>query len=193
MLETRYKYPVIIKKKIPYLTAAVNGLFLCCLLVTFLSWFFFAPATQSGNEMKTVAALNSMSEGMKWFILSCGAGTVVLYILLKVTLFRVSGFVEFTYNQIILSKSNRIQIISSNSIVGIDFYDSMNATKTKNIFELFIYQKDKINDIRLRLKDYGHAEEVIDQILIYNGSLKNIKEIDEVFESRFENGAIDDT
>ena len=143
--------------------------------------------------MKTVAALNSMSEGMKWFILSCGAGTVVLYILLKVTLFRVSGFVEFTYNQIILSKSNRIQIISSNSIVGIDFYDSMNATKTKNIFELFIYQKDKINDIRLRLKDYGHAEEVIDQILIYNGSLKNIKEIDEVFESRFENGAIDDT
>ena len=77
--------------------------------------------------------------------------------------------------------------------MGIDFYDSMNATKTKNIFELFIYQKDKINDIRLRLKDYGHAEEVIDQILIYNGSLKNIKEIDEVFESRFENGAIDDT
>ena len=143
--------------------------------------------------MKTVAALNSMSEGMKWFILSCGAGTVILYILLKVTLFRVSGFIEFAYNQIILSKSNRIQIISSDSIVGIDFFDSMNATKTKKYFELFIYQKDKINDIRLRLKDYGHAEEVIDQILIYNGSLKNIKEIDEVFESRFENGAIDDT
>ena len=76
--------------------------------------------------------------------------------------------------------------MSSDDIVGIDFYDGANASIPKNIFELFIYRKDELEDIKLRLVDYGHAEEVIDKILIYTSSIKNMKELGSGYESRFE-------
>ena len=184
-MEINYKYPVIIKKKILYVSATLKGLFLVCVFVVAIAYFFFVPSGKSGNEMKTVAALTSISETTKWFILSCGIGVMVFYIMYRTLLYRKKGYIEFSDQSIILTGKNKIQIIPINEITGIEFFDGMNSRRPKNVFNILIYQKEELEDINLQLKDYTHSEEIIDKILFYNNLTNKLKDIQESDDSKF--------
>ena len=186
-MEINYKYPVIIKKKIPYVSATLKGLFIICFFVVAIAYFFFVPSAKSGNEMKTVVLLNSISETTKWFIFSCGLGFMVFYILYKIFIFRTAGYIEFSENSIILTGKNKIQIIPVEEITSIEFFDGFYSKLGKIVFHIFILRKEELEDIDLKLKDYTHSEEIIDKILLYERLRSKLRNIEEKIESRFLN------
>src|SRR5687768_10879706 len=74
IMDPANQYPIIIKKKIPYVSELLLGIFSFCLIIIAICFFLFMPALTSSNEMKVISSIIIIPEYVKWLILSSGIG-----------------------------------------------------------------------------------------------------------------------
>ena len=110
---------------------------------------------------------------------------VFFFFLLKAVRSRSNGYFQFGENSISLSQAKKIEIIPIEAIARIEFWDRMDETPSKAIFEFFIYQYDESKDLEIRLKEYGQSDKLIDQFLEHDLLKDKLKNIDGIVFSKF--------
>jgi hypothetical protein len=182
-MKSDFKYQVILVNKIPYLTKLLGVILSVCFIICLVAWFLYFPATDSGNEMKTVAMINETPELTKKLMLFSGLGLIPLYFLYVKLRIRKNAFLLFNEDNIVIQTKNLVNAIPTINILIIKFHEPnlhyrLLSPKLRVSIQLFDSQ-----NWNFYLKHYEQSDEVVDLFLSYKELKTRTKEnIDAIFE-----------
>ena len=186
-MELSDQYPIIIKKKIPYVSEFLLSVFSFCLIILGLCFLFFMPALRSSNEMKVVATITIIPEYVKWLILYSGIGFLIFRFLYKYVAFYKTGFFGFDSDRLTISTKKIIYPIPISSISKIELIDPVDFNdNTKGKFIVVIYQRNS-NPLQFQLKVYDDCFSLIDNLLKHDSLKDRIKNLNKTYLSETSN------
>ena len=174
---THYIYPIIIKKKIPFLTRGLEMLFGATLLVCFLAWLIYFPSTGSGNEMKTAALLATTPDRTLWIIAISAIAVMPSYLLYSRLRFNIKGFIQFEDDKIIFISTKKVITIPVAEIREIKFYQSGFIERPGKKVFVRIEQRN-LETVVFKIKHFEHSDDITDSLLHYDSLANKIGDSD---------------
>lgn len=175
------KYPIILKKNIPYISEFLMGVMSLCCIILALCFFLFMPSLRSSNEMKVVASMINIPESVKWIILSSGIGFLVFWLFYKhIAIYRV-GSLRFASDTLTITTQRIIyQILISNiSKIELIYPTNLRGDYEERFFVVIYQRNSKV--LNFRLKEYTDIDSFVDNLLVYDTLKNNIIELNAKF------------
>jgi hypothetical protein len=175
------QYPIIIKKKIPYISELLLGISSFCLIIIAICFFLFMPALRSSNEMKVVSTITIIPEYVKWLILYSGIGLFIFWFLYKYIASYKPGSFSFNSGTFTISTKDIIYQILISDITKIELIDPVDRNEDTGIkFIVVIYLRNS-DPFRFQLKVYNDCFAVIENLTKYDSLKDRIKSLDKAF------------
>lgn len=175
------QYSVIVKKKVPYVSATLLTIIGICGVIAGLFLLLFVNTVNSSNEMGIVALLTTIPEYVKWIILFSGIGFFAFRFLYKHIAIHDSGILVFNRDMLTISTKKIIYQIPFSNIVKIEFIDPIDRHgDTKENFTILVY-KFNMETTQFQLKEYNNSYALIDEFLKYETLVPRIKYVDKTF------------
>jgi hypothetical protein len=177
-MNSEKKYPIIIRKKTPFLTDFLSGMVMICFLVLAVCMFFFGPPLSSNNEMKVVTGILVIPPAISKLIFYSAVGCPILFFSYKHLFINQKAFLSFNQKGIVIFTNKNVIQIPAIEIARIEFVDPSDINEMpRGKFFLIIYKRN-LETINIRLKDYNDSDEIIDNIIKYNNLKDHLKDIE---------------
>jgi hypothetical protein len=167
-MQSELSFEVIVRRKIPYVTA-----FFFCLLVAFVFIFllvdlFFLPARQSSDEIKVAYFIVATPDFVKTALVYSSIGfIIVLPLYISVRLYR-KAVLSFLPDTIVI-QGNKINIdLPIKELSKVYCMDSHSLSgESREKLTIYLQQKGE-KTIRVRLRNYLQAEAFMDRLMQYD-------------------------
>lgn len=166
-MESNLSYEVLVKTKVPYLTAFLFYLLLAFALVFGIVYIFFLPADSAPLEMKTAYFILVVPEIVKYALVISGIGLLLIFPLYMLARNHKKALLQFLDDRITIKGDKTDIALPVSSLKRVYCMDShtLSGQSRNNLTIYFQEGEEKTTAVRLRY--YLQGEEFMERLLQY--------------------------
>ncbi len=171
-MNSETKYPIIIRKRTPFVSEFLFTLIIICCLILVVCIFFFGPPLSSNNEMQVVAGIKIIPPNVIRLIFYSAIGFPFFLFLYRHLLINKKAFLSFSKSGIVISTKRKIFEIAASEIAHVEFVDPIDSNEMPRGKFFVIIHRRNLETINIRLKVYYDSDYIVDNLLKF-GNLKD--------------------